>query len=633
MSGPCQTGQEGQNECIYPADGGESVCCPPLFPGPGRPDNTFGHNPECWVGMSNGDFSGELSTIRGDETGCLPCDDNTSAMFAYSDDLEEGSRWLKPDAASPFNRDASGKLHDLLSRQPHLIVGRVDYVRGTGWDWEGKECFGRNVCNFTGINRPPTEAVLGFCGGTPIGQIMPGNFPDEFFWNGSRWPYLKAGEAFSYRGSMYVRKFTDNLPSLGDYPDHGVHAEPSMSFGLPDPVFLRAAWRGGCNVNYMVPCMGKVRGGVCYGSLTKKIARGETTDEHWNSQASRSRFDELWIIANSARFAVASGAFPAADLRIIAIKNRVLDFVRDVAARGIGTDGKLGCAQGAPGCVRLDRLDRYNNSDDVAHVGMYVRGWRGTHLQTIQRPEIPNVFGVCRMRHAGCRVRCRLHVDGFEMHASLLAHMVKQRNPDLPGNPVNSYWEPHVRIGIRVKLAVSAEPFEGDPCFIDSFTLPVIRTPLIISNTDGTSVETREDFMARCTNDPAVQAGFPDPAARAVHCSDLWSADREGAGGVPVVTPAGADEIEFLDPDGEPITPPLSVEWLGYLGHASVPSAGDERRPCGGTVAEACHTVADFFSKGPSGLSIPGWPSMVDSAHLPEDELYAGDIKIGFRPR
>lgn len=641
--------------CIISSPSGDfSVCCPPLFDGPGIPDGTPGKSPECWVGLPGSDAGGlgVLSELVGCGTGCMSCSDDPANLLAMKDSLN-GERWLAPDEKSLANRDARGLLHDLRSGEGHLIPTLVRYIRGTCFSNDAEECFDNNTCTCWGVNsvpRSPPEGATSCEDGTALGGVLSGLFPDRFFFVGQVWPYRDHGQQQTSLGGMYCRRFPDTLDSLSPDRDHRVVAVPSGLFGIPDPVFMRTEGADSrleaCVTNMFVVCVGKNKGGTCPGSFSEPSVTGVPPPEFYNNgTASRQRFNEMRILANTAHIRDDSPMLTEVDKADIAARNRVLDTVKTT---GFGVNG--GTCTGPPNCIKFDRLDSQVPALGNGAIGAYWRVWSGRHLPQADRPTVPGVFGQCEMFHAGCPVTCELHIDFVLFQCKVIAHALTDDGVATFPKRI----EPHARARILVECSIRATldddcvlsmPWsdaddvalgivnpEPDPTDRDTFIQSCLATRLATCLADP---------PAACFNDPQAIERFPDAAERAALCCEAgidesisecqrqWISARTSTG-VPAVVPDNVDRIVIRDPAGRIIRPPLRVEWLGYLGYKSQPSSIEQafNAISVGDVGTACSALADSFT----GIEVPAWPYIVDDNDGDPAHVYGGSIVIGFEP-
>ena len=660
--------EETTGHCIVELpEGTFSVCCPPLFDGPGEASGTPGNNPECWVGLPGSTSSGlgELREILGCDTGCIPCRDEPSLLMDMADSLH-GSRWLAPNDRVIGSRDARGLLHDLRSGEGHLVPTAIVYRRGTCWSNDGRECFDHNVCTCWGVNEvsssPPVGSVL--CDdGTAVGGELKGLFADRFFYVGNRWPFRNAGQTVVGGQGVYCRKFPDSLDRLSPDRDHLVAASAPALFGVPDPIFLHTGGpddeirRPACSTNYFVPCTAFNQGGVCPGAFSN-VQPGpdpQPPPVYYNDGGtSRRRFDRLRILKNTAQLRDDSPLFPLADKSQIAARNRILDLV---AGSGFGVDGGL-CQPGGtdPRCIDFQQLDYQLPALGNSAVGSYWRVWSARHLPIEDRPEVPGVFGVCELEQSGCLVDCTLRVDFILFQVQLYAHRLQDdANINRP-----KFVDPHARARILVECSVEASFRNSDaPCVLSRPWRDVLdpgHTVVLGFRNPGADALSRDTFIAQCLDaefqacldtppadcfrDPLVIDRFTDDGARARFCCEQRAIEINGecqrawddaatSDRFATVIPEAEDRIIFRNPDGDIFRPPLRTEWWGYLGYANFPINSVTQRfgVTPGEIGVECGAVADGFRD----LIIPGWPSMADDNDgVRPDHIYGGELRVSF---
>lgn len=508
-------------QCLATHLGGEfPVCCPPfdeLFEFT-RTD-TASRFPGCWTGIINTGGS-QPNEIRDGHTcgmGCqgsaqdeTSCDD--AALERIADSLD-GKRWLRLDP-SALNLDAYGRFHDLRSEDEfnyHPVPRETNYLRGTCWYNDGRECFGPDVCGCWAKGTRFPENGLCQPGGKREGESLEQIFPDTSFRLGYRWPpdHRPGNSNVTSQEDFYCRKFADTrigqavtrttltAAAFGGLP--GI-VEPNLSpigasFSVCSPnvlVFLAA--------NIAKPAVSGAAEGEasCEKSLWYIRPPGQTPGRHYNLAFSRNRFDELRLSNFSPnddrpRINVCDAGTPLQQATA-EIKNRVLDAV-------------LGQQFGD---VRFDRLDHQQIPDGNRSLGYYLRAFEAE-----PGVEIPGVYGQCRLAKSGCPVTCRLNI--VEIHVSAYVVLLYLRRT--MQTPLLRHVEPHIRFLIAIRTETTAT-LEGGECFLDAW--------------DGS--------RRRLTLD-----------------------------GLSVTPPV--DEIEFRDTQGRIVMPPSIVEWRGFLGEHSVPKA------------------------------------------------------------
>lgn len=218
--------------------------------------------------------------------------------------------------------------------------------------------------------------------------------------------------------------------------------------------------------------------------------------------------------------------------------------------------------------IRFDRLRNVQIDFPNAQLGSYARFWSSN-----DGPGrlVPGVYGDCRLAGSGCPVDVELRIKHVEF-LGLIQVLYLRRTESL--DPGNRWVEPHVRLLFVVELETTARLTEA--CRIKRY--------------DG----------------------------------DTETVTLNGLNVEPPI-----DWIEFVDTEGSPVIPPRTVEWRGYLGAKSRPSATSRRAFVNPRVGQTlCSAVADTVRD----IQVPGWPMLKDTRPESPAGIYAGEITIGFNP-
>jgi hypothetical protein len=99
--------------------------------------------------------------------------------------------------------------------------------------------------------------------------------------------------------------------------------------------------------------------------------------------------------------------------------------------------------------------------------------------------------------------------------------------------------------------------------------------------------------------------------------------------GTGVVTPP-VDAVRLYGPDDRPFRMPSVVEWRGFLGGHSVPTALQQRRTIEhfGLHGGIAHETADAFP--PHSIPVPAWPYRADSGGSDPTGMMRGAMEVGF---
>ncbi len=553
--------------------GDSPVCCPQNYFGqpPAVPVGTVGKHPECYLSQPGSTAAGiGVGTRRliGCDVGCLPCLDDPTTLQGAGDTVN-GSRWLRPDADEVLSVDARGMHHDLRSNEAHLVPANVIYQRGTCWDNDGFECFGWNVCSCYGDNAADVEprGDPRSCGpGVLVGYPVKGLMPDQVFTQGHRWPLRSSGGVVLFGEGIHCRKFTDTLAP--EPKTHTVAASATAVDDMLDPIFLHSSGRFGADIHK----------GTCSSSyfvpLAAKVAASTCPGsyaggDYYNyDPASRSKFDMLLIKDITARLREESDIAVHIDLPTVRAKNRILEFARTHTF----DDGDRG--------LNFEQLDHYYRDSDSA-LGVYRRTWNGSDLPVDQRPTIPDIFGACFLKYSRIPVTCSLHIRMVRMTVSLVPHRLIREHRFASSTEV---CEPHARCRIQVLCTVAAS-IPGGSTLSQSW----------------------------------LPEGHPNRNVELSITNDLMS--------MPRVAP-NLDEIVYVDQNGQHLKSLLRTEWWGFLGYHSEPSTRDQSfaMPWGSTIAQQATLLAMMIDR----LKVPAWPYDAEGSFGPGDNVYEGDVTIGF---
>ena len=569
--------------------------------------------------------------------GCKDCDDGAAGGDSGSSKLAnhyeslDGQRWLMPTVG--FGRrpwDARGQIHDLLSNEFHPIPGRIVYERGTCWANDGEECFGADACACFGANTiHPWILHNDTCGRVGVGNPLEGLLPDEFVRTGYRWPPDSFEGHTQDKEQWHCRKFGETRISVtagGGHNRSMVVFDPSttpgmdrVTEGMMDPALVSS---NVCQSDRMADCTGVfARGSPCdhfsaYGICVDHPQAGVDCDtaRYAGNANMLGLFDYLGIDRDPGT--------PPGPPHIVANdsdglgqataewKNKILAAIRTEAFPLPREEG------GAERTTRFDRLDSLVGAPGWptnSGVGLFQREWTATPDTLF---VVPDGSGHGRLRQAGCQFEYTTYIT----RVRIVCRLILQQ---------------------RVKLALNEE-------WIKSI-MPLVRFHIIATTTIKVSNLHKpgdRGFDGPCDFTEAIDGQL---VSLTVHnewndngYSQVLYGTRGGGDrhkprpGLPRALRGGTaiaeygESFMFFDANGRQFIPEPLVEWRGFLGGHSKPTADDRADTM--SLTGTCETIADQFS-----TPVPGWPTNVDTPGGPEGDdpagIYGGQVRIDFVPQ
>lgn len=519
----------------------------------------------------------------GCDIGCRVCDDQPD-QFRFKAVRVHGKRWLLPYEARQ-GRDAHGLLHDMQAGHPRRVPLDIDYLRSPCWKNDGTECHaGTDVCEChpgeSVLSREVEPGVRRCEHGEQVGDVLLGPFPD----------------CLAYSGYKIGANSSTNWIQCRRVDQHGNIATPLSAGRLHQGIFYRMgdstqgreAGQSGieCVVNMMAECVGRVPQSACdQGYYWVNDPSGGEPPTHYHDDPCRSVFDYCLIDENTAHI-LDNDLFPSQDKARLAAKNAVLDVIRDPAV--VFPNGR-----------NLQQLDYYGAIHGNTSLDYWERGAGVAEGTACDDPAIPvaTTFPNSYLKHSRCPVHAELIVVTARIEMSLVPYKVDWA--PTPTTPVSEYVRqvyPHARVRISAQCGVRA-------------TLP---------NGECTMIR------------PWIPAGDPGHTVT-LGIVNPGPGDGLGCVALPTVSP-NVDEIVYVDSEGRTLSPPLDVEWWGYLGEFSDPPVDDrwvDSNACraGDSMTAKCLQLADALS----GVEIPGWPYLSDSIPDDPNQVYGGRIRLNFR--
>lgn len=533
---------------------------------PGDPA-TQGHQ-DCWVGMSTTDDQGIGGVPRGQgcEVGCVSCADLPAELDSSRAPID-GTRWLHPHPTM-IAIDATGVKRPLRADKINLIPRFPShYLAGQCFDNERSECFGNSVCACFGT-RSGAKNIGGADEVPTIDRCIPtardrwyarGFFPAQFLYYGMDFPPRAIGFEGSVAAGLFCRSFkVQNLD--GTPKDEDVHV--AMEGGeMFSPAYLRDMYReplpnSQCVVNTMVRAVSAVAPSNCSDAFANawefSVPPG-TPPVFYNNSATRTRFARIRISGDphfrdvDNRF---EGLSPSDTARIRAKTEAVTTaLTREFPTRN--------------GTVRFDQVDhefRYRPGD-TSPLNTWSRSWsaadEGVPAESLPVVASFPIVGRWKNLSATGDLPADLVITGIRSRLWLMPLNVH----DSRRVPIRPMIEYHARYRIAIDLATRVN-LTGSSSYL--------RQPWLPDDHPDRETVVNIDYGNRI--EP------PTISRRDLGLKLVFSAQ------------------------GVPVDVPTRVEWLGYLGQVSTPTAAETRFSYGGMgMVEA--TLA-----GARGLKIPGWP-------------------------
>jgi hypothetical protein len=186
------------------------------------------------------------------DIGCCPCLDvdehGLQVMDMAVSDL--GHRWIRPKVGGT-NRDARGEISNVASGIPHRVPRFIRYEVAPCWTNFGTEDFEGDACRchqerWERGTSPTQESWPDCKDGTPVGELLSGEFPSCVAYMGHDWVQGPAAALINCRGDT----------------ERGVQDIDLRATPLSLPLFVRLPWaiqdpqQPMCTSNLMVACAG-----------------------------------------------------------------------------------------------------------------------------------------------------------------------------------------------------------------------------------------------------------------------------------------------------------------------------------------------------------------------------------------
>lgn len=399
-----------------------------------------------WVGLDTGDDSGQLCGCCC-EMGCESCTEESAGTGqAWLD----GRRWLRPSILHD-GRDATGRLHDLRTGEPHRVPVQVTYDKAPCFDMDGHECYGDpqgehepGLCRCDDLSGCGLDSPR--CEGAPSGGPCGGLHPDRFTYKGHSWTggaqHFTCRETFESAGSA---RWLD----------------PVRLFGGPlfQAAFVRSDNRSQhCTSNRMSLC-----GGVSYGS--ECVEPPPFAGEYYIGEDHQA-FNFCWIDFLGLGLSNPAGVGPS---------SRV--------ARRIKHDA-LQRLQQLPGLNQLDYRPFVGgpNAGNNAIIDRWGRTWGlGLPPEDWRVQGHVATFPNCRLRQSGCPVVVTVFIRWASIEMSLVAHRTINRDEDR--NLIEPRLWPSARVRVYLELGIHAETL--GPCVRtrhgEQVALEVVNDPAYVN--------------------------------------------------------------------------------------------------------------------------------------------------------
>jgi hypothetical protein len=364
-----------------------------------------------------------------------------------------------------------------------------------------------------------------------------------------------------------------------------------------------------CNINMMVVCAGRGPNSDCPNvSWANEINRppndpyaGEETVNFWN-QAS-----------------ISVGSFPLPRLRIradmterqvanVEAKNKAL---QAIMPRNKGGEAFAETNGDGPDIFRrVDYLAATQESN--AQLDHWAKSWDmppdgNTPDACGHATEIPNMFGLCRLRGSSLPVNVTAHIVKAGYDLSIVPALIdfneqKDQTREDWWIQIFARGHLHAQIGLRAELLF--------PAFIEREWLP--------ENDPRRRVELR---IVNTSDPDHPNAGF---------CQH-WPIVAEVGG--PVVRENAIDEIVFVDPSGRDFDPPNVIDWWGMLGSSTLPVGSNEialglDTPDISSNEHICRVALPVAMQ--TALKLQGWPTAIESNRDDPTQIYEGEMRWRF---
>ena len=340
-----------------------------------------------WVGLRTSDNFGQ-GTCCGCDLGYRNCLQDSNHVGSYRA-REEGDRWIKPSLVLE-SRDARGMHHDLRSREPHPILGVVNYDVAPCHTGFGGECFGVNLC---GCDQNVMPCGFDSPNCTGIGEPCLGLYADTFGYVGSQW---LPGSRISCRETT-------------QYETRLIRMEPES---LMQAALMRLDIRSlsrptSCTSNRMALCIGTNVDNPC--SYSNPPDSGFYMGQHVNIYSFAN------IAYNNIGLRERTGLSPAA---LIALNIKRMALAKAMSFPSLSQIDSFAAAVGPS--VAGNGFLAYWSRDWGVGIPLDQRVALGTFA------TYPN----CRLSGSGCPVVVDLYVTSARIEMSLVPHMTY--NTDLP---------------------------------------------------------------------------------------------------------------------------------------------------------------------------------------------------------
>jgi len=589
MANFCE-GLDGIDVCRFPRD---------YFPWLAADDPATDGHQDCWVGMSTTDDFGQHIGFphRGQacEVGCRSCPDLPDEL-STSRAAVDGLRWLYPHPQLQ-SIDATGTKAALRASHVNLIPRfATKYLMGQCFDNDGVECFHDSVCgcfgersgnrNIGNEGEPPTiDRCIPTAGNRWYAR---GFFPNQFTYLGMDHPLQVTGFGLSVAGGMFCRPFVkqNRDGTVGD-EDLIVSLEGGDMYS---PAFVRDAHRfvdavNTCTVNAMVVAVGAVPDSTCSDAYRNawefSIPQGVKPEFYNGSSSSRNSF-RLIRISGDPHFRDINNKFDGLtprDLAHVKAKTAAVKAVFDSTF----PDGGTG--------IRFDQVTHTHGGSpqEFGPLNAWERTWKAADYDI--SPEGLPVVETFPITGRWPNLPNSTTQDG-----KLVITEVESRLWLMPLSAYDSRYSPprpfieyHARYRLRIKLGILTE-LSGEGVTLDQPWLP-------------------DDHPDRHIDDLFIDYR-PPLSEPTLSRTDL-----------------GLKHV-WKDGNGVPVELPTNVEWLGYLGQVSQPTAESTRHEHGGNVITA-------IRDGARGLKIHGWPfahgtTKGDSGKKDTAQIHGGSIEIEF---
>ncbi|MEK6675996.1 MAG: hypothetical protein AABZ47_10125 [Planctomycetota bacterium] len=535
------------------------------------------------------DEFGQLN-LNACDKGCWPCKDDTGDLIGYKSQID-GSRWMQPHPTLP-SRDARGKYHDLKSNEPHRVPPVMFYRRGVCYNARapqsgaGKECFNTDVC----CCHPGASDVLSMAtqrcpGGESTGQLLIGNSPDCVHYTGYLWPGTS--------DFMWCRTVFD-------------HHEPIVELAGGGLFQSRFARTETCVDNLLIPCAASVPSSQCENSLRNEIPPIYSPGTYHYDQQGFQRWN--FVNLDNRQYKMAGGN----DLSRLPAERAELH-IKNEALRYIGARQRAGTFPRPSGSLmdfrQLD-FEGYSPASSLTNnskLDLWSRSWEsnaGNPGSPVACENLPVIFRLpsCTLRQLGCPVSVDIVLKRVRVSMSLVLQRICPDPTGRQSPSTNVQMFPSARFLVEAECGIRATL--AGPCTVN-------RTWLDPPDTLSVAIQ----------NDPFCE-GFP--------------------GVVPNVDTIVYRHPGFSDgdnqvPAGTVFTPPIRVQWRGYLGRFSTPAAQDlypfTSAPFGRPKCNDQNGINVQCQLGRqlcSNIVIPGWPYSSDTAPSTPNNVYGGSVGMHF---